>query len=348
MWKKIERPYIAVVLMLLCVRVCVCWWVGGERCPILVSAVLEFNWSGAWLALACCGRLLNAIKKCGSVKDSALKVAKAPFKAYTKQSKNHKSCRGSEATAYSSKMTCLTAQRADYRTKTLKCNFFATVGRQFGTTKANVAVVRKAGGEATETYIVRISNTICGKHIHGSKGNKKAKGGWGGGLPGSFLDKYLRAKDACERAKKKYANRVKECKRKTHAYSVKKGKCNQYQGLMDASSCKRAVIVKDACESYAGCYYSAVASYKVAEKNVRSEEIDRKAEWRGLKRLECLIKAFADGKVAAKEVDACKGDSFKGERLKHLNIKYEQIPALKKCVIPTLYPATGANIGNRG
>ena len=45
---------------------------------------------------------------------------------------------------------------------------------------------------------------------------------------------------------------------------------------------------------------------KVAEASVKIEERDRKAEWRGLKRMQCLMDAFKDGKVENSEILKCK------------------------------------------
>jgi len=284
-------------------------------------------------------RLINEIKKCGSTKDGALRKATPSRNTYQSNSRLHIKCRGAEAVLLASKNACLQQQRALYNEKTLRCNYFATVSRNYGTQKANAAIMKKAGAEKTEGYIKRISSTICGNHVHGTKGQKSAKGGWGGGLANSMLDKYLKAKKKCEDAKKKHSDKVKECKRKLQNYNVKKGKCNQFQGLMDANSCKNAVMTKDACESYAGCYYSKRDAYWVFERKAIAEETDRKAEWRGLKRMECLIKAFADGKVTGGEVDACKKASHS---TKHLKLNYPKIPALALCHLPTLYPATGA------
>jgi len=284
-------------------------------------------------------RLNNDIKKCGSTKASGLKKAKPSSNSYKSYSRHHQTCRGEQAVAYSSKNTCLSQQRAAHNVKQLRCKYFATVSKQYGTQKANAAIVKKAGSEKTEQYIIRLSHTICGNHIHGDKGNKPGKGGWGGGLPNSMLDKYLKAKEACEQAKRDYNTKVKECKRKYHAYNVKRAKCNQYQGLMDQNSCKAAVLVKDACESYAECYYAKKKAYQVFLRKATSEETDRKAEWRGLKRMECLMKAFSDGKVTGSEVDSCKK---KAHSTSHLNLKYPRIPPLEKCTVPNLYPSTGA------
>merc|ERR1719183_1745437 len=66
---------------------------------------------------------------------------------------------------------------------------------------------------------------------------------------------------------------------------------------------------------------------------------DRRAEWRGLKRINCLIDAFADGKVTNGEVDVCRKMTVNTD---FLIIKYPPPPRRKTCVIPNLYPSTGA------
>jgi len=258
---------------------------------------------------------------------------------YRTSSKSHKRCRADEAVKFTSKKNCLIQEKSLLGTKKEKCKFFSGLSGKLGTQKENRAVVTKAGGESTESYITRISTTICGRHVHGTKGNKKLPGGWGGGLAGGYLDQYLRAKEACEKARKKWEDKVKECKKKVKAYNTKKAICDQFQATMDSSSCKGAIMAKDTCESYAECYTATAKVYRDEEKNVRKEETDRKAEWRGLHRMSCLINAFADGKVTGKEVDACKK---KKVDTSYMNIKYPKVPALEKCARSQLYPSTGS------
>merc|ERR1719235_1770391 len=260
-------------------------------------------------------RLVEEIKKCGKIKNSALGAAAPHSRKYRSNSRDHKRCRNDEAVKFTSQKNCLVEQKNLHQVKIGKCNAFSTLKSKLATTKNNRAVVTKAGGESVDSYILRISTTICGKHVHGHRGNKKAGGGWGGGLSGGYLDQYLRAKEACERATKKWKAKVKECRIKVAAWKTRKGQCDQFQELMDASSCKAAIISKDACESYATCYHEAVKVYRIAEKKVQIEETDRKAEWRGLNRMSCLINAFADGKVTGAEVDACKKKSVDTKRL---------------------------------
>jgi len=283
-------------------------------------------------------RLVNEIKKCGSTKNSALKAAQPSTNKYNSMSSNHQKCRRDQAVRYSSWQACLAQQRALYNEKKLRCDYFASISKKFGEQKANRAVMQKAQNEKTEQYIVRISSTVCGRHIHGSKGQKSGKGGWGGGLANSMLDQYLRAKKKCNDATKRHADKVRECKRKHKAYLTKRAKCDQYQGLMDTNSCTSAVMIKDACEAYAGCYFAKRKAHSIFYRKAVMEEQDRKAEWRGLKRMDCLIKAFADGKVTGSEVDACKKQSHSTS---HLTLKHPKIPDMVRCTTPTLYPATG-------
>merc|ERR1719482_1844826 len=284
-------------------------------------------------------KLNNDIKKCGSIRDTAVKGAQPSKNKYKANSRLHKPCRGDEAIKLTSLRNCRREEKALLAIKNLKCNYFAQLSRTYGSTKNNAVIIKKGGGESVLSYITRISTTFCGNHIHGRRGTIVKRGGWGGGLPGGFLDKYLRAKEACEIATRNYNRKVAECKRKHRAYVTRKQKCDQYQELMDAGSCKHAVIMKDACESYSECYFSAVKIYRQFEKQVKDEERDRKAEWRGLKRMACLMKAFADGKVTNAEVDACKK---KTHSTSLLNIKYPKVPPLVRCTVPKLYPSTGA------
>merc|ERR1719440_1930918 len=55
-------------------------------------------------------RLANEIKKCGSVKNAALRKATPPRKNYLAYSRNHQKCRQSQAVLYSSKVACMNEQ----------------------------------------------------------------------------------------------------------------------------------------------------------------------------------------------------------------------------------------------
>jgi len=192
----------------------------------------------------------------------------------------------------------------------------------------------------------RISSTICGK-CAGKKckkddgeggGEKNEKCGYDPYTCGCGMScKFQKAKDACDAATRDWQAQVRKCKAYDKQYHEKKNECDSLQDQMDDSACKRAVQMKDACESYEECYFDKTKAYRSLEGMVKKEEVDRKAEWRGLKRMNCLIKAFADKKVSGKAVDECKSQTHSTE---HLIIDYPNITQLVKCSVPELYPNT--------
>lgn len=281
--------------------------------------------------------LADALKQCGKVVTTGNEAAEKPFLVYKKESGLHKKCRADEAIKLSEKRTCLAQQKSLYEIKQLKCKHFASVSKEFGTTKNNAMIVRKGGSESVTSYITRLSTTFCGNHVHGRKGGKKATGGWGGGLEDGMLDKYLRAKDGCEKATKEYNEKKKECKKRIKHYIERKAGCNLIQSTMDSSSCKSAVIKKDACESYAECYTNKLAALQDAKKKVKNDNKDRRAEYRGLKRISCLVTAFLDGKVTNDEVDSCRK---KEHSTSVLDIDYPEPAKRLECLVSSLYPST--------
>jgi len=109
------------------------------------------------------------------------------------------------------------------------------------------------------------------------------------------------------------------------------------QDQMDGASCKRAVEMKDACETYSECYMDRTKVHAESVKDVKVEEKDRKAEWRGLKRMQCLITAFEDGSIKNSEIEECRKTTHTTD---HLTIKYPEVPELVSCSVPNLYPST--------
>jgi len=143
----------------------------------------------------------------------------------------------------------------------------------------------------------------------------------------------------CEKATQEHNRQVVIFKRVSEQYAHHKATCDSLQDRMDDSSCHRATKMKDACETYSECHMDRKRAHEATVRMVKVEEHDRKAEWRGLKRMQCLIVAFKDGKVKNKEITACKNTKHSTD---HLIIKYPHIPHFQKCAIPDLYPSTPA------
>merc|ERR1719162_2041361 len=269
-------------------------------------------------------------KACGSTKIVQLALAAKITVKYVANSKLHKSCRVDESSLYTRNVACHKEWLSLKKIKELKCKAFSDVSARVGNQNSNKQIVTKGGSEVVEDYVKRISSTICGKTGGGGNGGHGKTG---------FLDDFLNAKQACEKATKEFNDQDAKCKKLNADWRNKKKECNDLQDAMDDASCKAAVAAKDACESYAECYTSKKQAYDTFEKMVKQEEIDRKGEWKGLKRMQCLIVAFSDGKVEESEVVACKDKTHTTD---HLNIKYPGIPDLESCAVPDLYPTTAA------
>lgn len=273
-------------------------------------------------------KLMDEVHDCAMTKNISVQKADTKKTMYLKMSPLHKTCRSGEAGKYTEKTECLGELRDKRGLMKLKCKEFAFVYKKYGDQNSNRQIVKKGGSEHTESYLKRITSTVCGRY---------PPGGMGGGGKDGFLDVYMRAKEACNHATQAYKFQYKKCSRIIKEYKAKRKSCDNIQDQMDDAACKRAVGMKDACETYAECYYDKRKVYVDTEKMVKVEEKDRQAEWRGLKRMQCLMKSFADGKVTAAEVEECKKGTYD---VGHLVIKYPFLPKLVTCKVPDRYPTT--------
>jgi len=291
--------------------------------------------------------LSDSLGKCGGTKDMQVAKANQTGALYSKFSPMHFSCRQTESGDRMVKEACW-EEEADKRTvKNLKCKAFDLTSKQVGDQQAQRQVMKKGGSEETGPYVDRITATICGGCV--GKGCKMFSKGGSAPQKKCGYDpytcgcgvkcKFQKAKDECDAATQDWKKHKNKCTIADGRYSDTQKKCDSLQDQMDSSSCKRAVEMKDACESYAECYMDHKSAFDSAVKMVTQEEIDRKAEWKGLKRMQCLIKAFSNGKVRNSEVEACKRQTHTTD---HLIIDYPKLLALTKCEVPNLYPNTPA------
>jgi len=197
-------------------------------------------------------RLAKELQKCHDTKNSQVKTAKPSDDKYKKTSPLHKTCRTTEAGLYTEKVSCWEDEADKRKVRDMKCKEFRLVDEKYSNQNTNKIIVTKGGSEASESYLTRISSTICGKPGGGGKGNFGV---------GGFLDEFLIAKYACEKATKEHAEQKKKCEACDVKHAREKAKCNNIQDSMDLASCKYAVDIKDACEEYAECYMAAREAY---------------------------------------------------------------------------------------
>jgi len=303
--------------------------------------------------------LSAAVHECGAVKKKELDAALKLKLKYTTTSKDHKKCRGEEAALYSENVECHAEWLARKKEKELKCKAYSVVTKRYGDSNANKNIVNKAGSEDVETYVRRITTTVCGNRII-CPTCKNGGGGGPSGIGGGMLDDLLKHKKLCEVATHRYNVQTTKCNLLDKKWHDKRKSCNSLQDTMDASSCKWAIDTKDACESYAECYKATVQAYEDAKcsewsgkkfpktinctKGVEADEKQRHPEFKGLKRMDCIIQAFGgSGGITMKDILACKAKTHYTNNSKlgvDLVIKYPGYPDLVPCVVPLLYPNT--------
>jgi len=279
-------------------------------------------------------KLHGELHSCYTVRDEAFASATSQKDTYEDTSPEHKTCRKGEAELYQSNVDAHEQWKDLKEIKMLQCHAFSSILDKTGDQKSNEVSMIKAGGENAETYVRRISANVCGM----AKGTDGGEDGQGGHQKGGFLDRLLSQKDLCEKATKEFNDQTEKSRELDKEWHEEHLRCNQIQDKMDGAACNYAIEKKDACEAYVECYKSKKQSYLDADATVRQEEISRKEEWIGLKRMHCLIDAFQDFNVTSVEIEYCQRE----HNTSHLNIEYHTIPNVEDCEVPDLYPSTVA------
>lgn len=266
-------------------------------------------------------RLAGAVQQCEAKKKGDEKTADVEKAKYLQTSPIHKACRTREATLATEAKGCGKGMDSTKQIRDLQCNALVAYEKAWGQQAKNAQIITKGGGETPKIYMKRLHDTYCGSDGMG------------------FFAKFEQLEGDCAKAKEKYQGLEDGCKQKVKAYEMKKLECDNIQAQMDGAACNRAVLVKDACESYAECFSRGRIQYVTSKKVIEKAEKDRKAEWQALKRMVCLIDSFADGKVKQDEITACKKTEHPTA---HLDLIYPELAEAIPCVVPNRYPATAA------
>jgi len=279
-------------------------------------------------------RLGSAMGDCDAARDGQQLVAKPAYKKYEELSRKHKTCRAGEASLMGEKNGCWEDEADKKKLKELKCKEFAIVEANFESQVSNRGIVTKQQGETSEIYIKRISSTFCGQ---------KGGDGQGGYGKDGFVDAFVTAKEACEKATRDYDDGQTKCQKKDDVHAARQQLCDSYQDQMDAAACKYAVDIKDSCEKYSECFTSRRKSYDTALATIKINEEGRKHEWAGYKRMVCLVTGFSDGKMKKQELTDCREQKHSVEEF---TITYPTLASgnatMAKCEVPKEYPSTAA------
>ena len=175
--------------------------------------------------------LSAAVDDCVNVRKKELEAALKLKLKYTTTSIDHKKCRGEEAALYSENTECHAEWLARKKEKELKCKAYSVVIKRYGDSNANKNIVNKAGSEDVETYVRRITTTVCGNRII-CPTCKNGGGGGPSGIGGGMLDDLLKHKKLCEVATHRYNVQTTKCNALDQKWHDKRKSCNSLQDII--------------------------------------------------------------------------------------------------------------------
>jgi len=242
---------------------------------------------------------------------------------YEVKSGEHKACRATEAGMYDLIEPCYASWRTKRTTKVDRCTHYESEKAKYGETVNNQAIMEMATGEGVESYLTRVTATICGSCavdsndvFTGETGHQSTQ--W----HGMYLN-VTHARQECIAAMEDLTQQGETCKQNDHNWAKKQGECDVIQGQMEELACEYATGIKASCSVYNTCFSRDHATYSALKLIIQQNEIDRKAEWKGLSRMGCLIDAFATPAgapaVTEEEIGYCKNLTH---NTSHLDIDY--------------------------
>lgn len=153
----------------------------------------------------------------------------------------------------------------------------------------------------------------------------------------SDYTKITEAEMECDRAKESERAAHELCDETKYRYEGVKSQCDALQSQMDEAACQHAVRMKEACDEGNNCYEAKLEAFRSTQDRVKRDEVTRKAEWRALKRMQCLVASFENGQVTDAEVDACKAKTHYPP-----SINYPAESFMDECTVPDKYPGRAA------
>jgi len=284
------------------------------------------------------------IVNCSVVKDQELPLADLHRDEYLKNSTAHKACRLVEESSYNDNVACHDEWRTLREDMNLKCQSYLDTEERYVNVVNNQAIMGlQPGPEEAEGYVSRVTDEICGQpfdcSVCGTDAEPAERSMWHG-----RLDDLLHHKDLCETARANVEAKRLLCVGWDNTYHTNRSNCDNIQDVMDLEACHWATMTNDACQKYDECHSGSQEAYLGFESDVVQQETDRKAEWHGLERLNCIIAAYdshysgnATKDEAMAAVDACQTELI--ITTTHLDIIYPGVPALVDCLVNQSYPS---------
>mmetsp|Transcript_28975 Transcript_28975/g.68921 ORF Transcript_28975/g.68921 Transcript_28975/m.68921 type:complete len:396 (-) Transcript_28975:37-1224(-) len=164
-------------------------------------------------------------------------------------------------------------------------------------------------------------------------------------LRNKFKDKYdewVRRRESCDTA----ANSTESLRLRKAALEEQQQQlraiCNSLQDELDHRICGGKVAAERRCHSYEECYERARANFLEQNKTVAALEKEMKQEYRALKRIICILKAF-EGGVEEKELEVCRSRTVNLDPVGIDWTPFKILPPQTTCSARKLWPWPNAS-----
>jgi len=140
-------------------------------------------------------------------------------------------------------------------------------------------------------------------------------------------DQFQDAKDGCGNATKLVTDMAPKCMAAMGLYDGNKSACDAIQLAADEMGCSSEVAAAHTCSLYDACYEAAKNNYLGQNESIAEAQVNRTAQWRTLKRMQCLLNEEAAG-ATHDGVDACREATIDTS---HLDLDYPPLPPKTVC-----------------
>jgi len=149
--------------------------------------------------------------------------------------------------------------------------------------------------------------------------------------------KYIPQDKALNFAIDAWKKQVAKCNGIAKELASKKKSCNGNQAVFEQYSCSYYLGVVSNCKNSKTAYTKAANAFAAEKASVKILEKDRKAEFTGLMKAHCILKAISGskGQLSMAKLDKCKSVGISTAKL---NLQYLAPPAKLSCTPTPLYP----------
>jgi len=256
------------------------------------------------IAQAALNRLYSSYKRCSRTMTVTTKGMGRLLSARRPIARAMKQCRKTQASRATRAKSCRQIMIASSRAKKATCAAFKSVQQD----SRKAWRYCKSRGENWGSFVARIKSWSTRE-----------------------LTKYTTYRTRCTQASRKAARYTKSCTPYIKGAARLKATCDARQVQLETATCTILRQAQSACSKYLPCFKSVQVLFSKSLPDIKKLERGRWAQWRALKRMDCLLGYGC--KANKKQIQICQR---KSQDIRPLRLRYQRTPTPpKRCKHPT-------------